>query len=50
MARTLCSTIAAAVFFIGREDFRARAVAQVLSAAQLCKREPADGADVFRQR
>jgi hypothetical protein len=35
--------------FIGREDSRARAVAQVLSAAQLCKREPADGADVFRQ-
>src|SRR5688500_18094287 len=39
-----CSTIAAAVFFIGREDFRARAVALVLCAAQLCKREPADGA------
>jgi hypothetical protein len=33
MARYPGSTIAAAVFFIGREDSRARAVAQVLSAA-----------------
>jgi hypothetical protein len=36
--------------FIGREDSRALAVAQVLSAAQLCRREPAEGADVFRHR
>jgi hypothetical protein len=37
------------VIFIGREDYRARAVALVLCAAQLCEREPADGAEVFQQ-
>jgi len=47
--RDLSGTIAARGGFIGREDLNARAVAQVLCAAQLCKREPADGADVFRQ-
>jgi hypothetical protein len=35
--------------FVGREDYRTRAVAQVLCAAQLCEREPAACANVFRQ-
>jgi hypothetical protein len=33
MARALCGAIAARGVFIGREDIRARAVAQVLFAA-----------------
>jgi len=49
MVRDLCGAIAARGDFIGRADSNARAVALVLCAAQLCKREPADGAEICRQ-